>query len=344
MDPTAPRRPGALAFVLGGLGLRKYLCVSGVTLLAFGLTIGAYVYEQSRTGSAATATVAGLRSVPADPSPAPLGAREPGSARTAVQALDRSARPAGGPAPSAPAGTTAADAPAGGSVRRPVSTVVLFPVSGGETPPAVFSFYDITSQDTAASVKKKLEGKNIAMLAKESQGCNFAFPIVGARWREITPFSRILAAGEDCCALSRTTGQSGQTLTTHAFQAAEPGGRARPDTVTGAAVFSGLDGSLLTLNLRFASGADKAMGLIARHLTARHGAPAELPGGGRAWTRHGGAACLARTEGAAAVTVFYLDNIERHAAELRALAERRRAPMEGPVLALGPGEGTVQAP
>ncbi len=221
--------------------------------------------------------------------------------------------------PTPPAALLAEPEPAPAfALRAAVSRVVRF--AAVPEAPAGFSFYDIASGETPASLAEKLSRKRFAVSRGRGEACDFAQPLAVPAGGRAAVADFIRARSRDCCALA---GNLPGQLATYAFsRPAEPGGKDKAGAIAGAAVFSEVGAGLLTVSLRFSGNVEGYQASLTRHLSERFGPPEPMGQGGAAWARDGGLVTMARAGGALAVTAYFAANIDRHAATAMKLAGR----------------------
>lgn len=201
--------------------------------------------------------------------------------------------------------------------------------------PDGFLFYDISAGETPRTLAAKLADKRFRMGRGHGESCNFAFPLSGPVGEREAVAAFIRERSRQCCAVAANL--PGQ-LVTYAFSRTDRKSPAQAGPISGAAVFSEVAGSLLTLNLRFTDKIDGYETAMRRHLSARFGPPSAMGQAGLAWARDGGLVTMARTGGALAVTAYYAANIESHAQATMRLAARPSGPPDAPArLALANG-------
>ncbi|WP_428562985.1 MAG: hypothetical protein ACP59X_22835 [Solidesulfovibrio sp. DCME] len=209
--------------------------------------------------------------------------------------------------------------PPGYLLRAPVSRLVRF--TAGAEVSSGFSFYDIAADETPQSLAAKLGRKRLRLSPGRGEACDFAAPLgpIGAR-EAVAAFIR--ERSRRCCALS---GPVPGQLATYAFAAdtAASGSRAAKDApLAGTAVFSEVDGGLLTLTLRIAAHVDAYRAALEKHLAERYGPASPMGPDGAAWARDGGLVTMARDGQRLVVTAYFAANIDRHAAAAGRLADR----------------------
>ncbi|MFU2209898.1 hypothetical protein [Solidesulfovibrio sp. C21] len=210
-------------------------------------------------------------------------------------------------------------------LRAKVSRDVRFTTAPKE--PAGFSFYDISAGETPRTLAHKLADKQFRLGRGHGESCNFAFPLSGPVGEREAVAAFIRERSRECCAVAANL--PGQ-LVTYAFSRADRKSPVQAGPIAGAAVFSEVAGSLLTLNLRFTDKIDGYETAMRRHLTARFGPPSAMGTAGQAWAREGGLVTMARTGGALSVTAYYAANIERHAQTTMRLTARPSDPPAAP--------------
>ncbi|EFL49331.1 conserved hypothetical protein [Solidesulfovibrio fructosivorans JJ]] len=226
-------------------------------------------------------------------------------------------RPPALPVVTIPALAEAAPPAPGYALRAKVSRDVRFTTAPKR--PDGFSFYDISAGETPRTLTAKLTDKRFRMGRGHGESCNFAFPLSGPVGEREAVAAFIRERSRQCCAVAANL--PGQ-LVTYAFSRADRKSPAQAGPISGAAVFSEVAGSLLTLNLRFTDKIDGYETAMRRHLTARFGQPSAMGKAGLAWARDGGLVTMARTGRALSVTAYYAANIENHARTTMRLAAR----------------------
>ncbi|MEA4858297.1 hypothetical protein [Solidesulfovibrio sp.] len=212
-----------------------------------------------------------------------------------------------------------AEAP-GHALRAPVSRLVRF--AAAPQIPAGFSFYDIGAGETPQSLARKLGRKRFRLLPGRGEACDFAAPLTVAAGGREAVAAFIRERSRRCCAVA---GPVPGQLATYAFSRDSGAARNQAATdgpVSGSAVFSGVDGGLLTLDLRFAQNIEGYRAALEKHLTERFGPSSPMAGDGAAWARDGGLVTMVRAGNALAVTAYFAANIDRHAAAAGRLADR----------------------
>ncbi|WP_043634084.1 hypothetical protein [Desulfovibrio sp. TomC] len=278
----ACRKRVSVIETLDRLGLLKYLLASGITVLAFVLTAGAFCYEQlqkrpPRLSEAARAVLA--RETPPGHTPG-YALRAPVS-RQARFSAD-------------------ADAQTGFS---------FYDLSDRETPQ---SLADKLANKRFRVTRGQGQSCNFAYPLTAPAGDKEA---VAAYIRDL---GRDCCAAAQ--ALPGQLATYAFTRTQEKPAGKDTGKGAAP--ISGAAVFSEVGGGLLTLNLRFSDNAEGYGATLAKHLSDRFGPPSPMGRDGSAWARDKGLVTVTRTGHALQVAVYYAANIERHAAHTARLADR----------------------
>ncbi|MHC1790938.1 hypothetical protein [Solidesulfovibrio sp.] len=279
----APRKRLAVIEALDRLGLLKYLLASGITVLAFVLTAGAFCYEQ-------------LQKRPPRLSPAAQAALARDTPRTT---------PAAGHVHRAPVSrlarfAAAADVPAGFS---------FYDISDRETPQ---SLADKLANKRFRITRGQGQSCNFAYPLTAPAGDKEAVAAyIRELGRDCCAAAQVLPGQLATYAFARTPDKT---------PAREAGKEAAP--ISGAAVFSEVGGGLLTLNLRFSDNAAGYAVSLEKYLDERFGPASPMGRDGSAWARDKGLVTVTRTGRSLQVAVYYAANIERHAAHTARLADR----------------------
>ena len=278
----AQRKRLAVIEALDRLGLLKYVLATGITLLAFVLTAGAFCYEQLQKSPprlSEAARIALARETP----PPPAGGHVH---RAPVSRLARF--------------SAATDGPSGFS---------FYDISDRETPQ---SLADKLANKRFRITRGQGQSCNFAYPLTTPAGDKEAVAAyIRDLGRDCCAAAQVLPGQLATYAFARSPDKAAGK---EAAKDVAP--------ISGAAVFSEVGGGLLTLNLRFSDNAEGYAASLEKHLGDRFGPPSPMGRDGSAWARDKGLVTVTRTGRSLQVAVYYAANIERHAAHTARLADR----------------------
>lgn len=159
---TSSREESGLGALFERLGFQKYLFVVLFTAVAFGLTVGAYTYEQR------------------------------GGLSGPVFHPDREGR---GGAAYGDDGAASVRRPVSQVYLFPANRFEAGKSKG-------ISFFDITSADTVKTAGDKLEARGFTLTLRDTEDCRFAYLTGGEALRDVSVVNSILRKNDACCDVS----------------------------------------------------------------------------------------------------------------------------------------------